>query len=145
MKAFTKLLLGIGVLLTWTNQIVAMRPMLKEGELPPHEGRIEPLKDFLEKNETSVVSYGIEDSRNLTSTEEIIKDLKNTTTKEDLLTQVLKNETLKNITKPKEPKEQEKVDMYWSGDDDFDTSGAEQLTTICMVAIAQILIQNNII
>lgn len=139
MKTFTKLLLGIGVLLTWTNQIVAMRPMLKEGELPPHEGRIEPLKDFLEKNETSVVSYGIEDLKNLTSTDEIIKDLKNTTTKDE----VLKNETLKNITKPKEPKE--KVNGFWSGEDDFDTSGAEQLTTICMVAIAQILIQNNII
>ena len=133
MKTITKLLLAIGVLLTWTNQIVAMRPMLKDGELPPDEARLEP--DFsreLEPEPRIETDFNRELEVPETGEDEYLfeEDLKKN---ETLLTQVLK----KNLTR-EQPKED-----FWLGEEE--TSGADHLTTICMVAIAQILIQNNII
>jgi hypothetical protein len=51
MKRFTKVLIYIGIILAWCNQISAMRPILKDGEMPPDEARLEPDETRLEPDE----------------------------------------------------------------------------------------------
>jgi len=54
MNTFTKVLIYIGLILTLCNQISAMRPILKDKELPPYEARLEPDDELIITNSTNV-------------------------------------------------------------------------------------------
>ncbi len=92
MNTFTKVLIYIGIILAWCNQISAMRPILKDEELPPYEARLEP--DREPKSAVGVVDTDF--TRELEIYEE-----RNPDTGDIYIDEYLFEEYKKNLTEPK--------------------------------------------